>query len=204
VLDLAKQKQPVDSYRAGGWSIQPFQNFRSLFLEFQINHEWSVIPGKYQYSDAHSFDFREAPANDPVYRFDEDPCRKETTGPFREWTISSLKMNSYEKWFDFKISGMLQRLGKRPAFKGAGVASNIKEEGDIYCQGGEKRVVASFEGLNAFTLKKYLSNIGRSDYYQFISHPKLITPFEFTMMDKLFRKLKSRYEIQTDFRKAIA
>src|SRR5450631_3026398 len=187
VLDSAKQNQSVDSYRAGGWSIQPFQNFRPLFTRFHISNEWSVIPGKYQISDAHRFDFREAPVTEPVYRFSDDPCRKDENGPFREWTISSLKMNRFEKWIDFKISGLLQRLGKRPAYKGTGVNSVIREEGDKYCPGPGKRVVASFEGLNPFTLRKYISSIRYADYFQFISHPKLITPYEFGMVDKFFR-----------------
>jgi peptidoglycan/xylan/chitin deacetylase (PgdA/CDA1 family) len=105
VLKQAGQNRPIDSYRAGGWSIQPFENFRPWFIHYGIKHEWSVIPGKYRFSDAHSFDFREAPTQVAVYRFDEDPCRKKESGPFTEWTISSLTMNPYEKWIDFKISG---------------------------------------------------------------------------------------------------
>jgi hypothetical protein len=106
-----------------------------------------------------------------------------------------------EKWLDFKISGLLKRLGKLPSYKGTGVASVIKEEGDIYCKRNQKRVTASFEGLNPFTLRKYLSAINRAEYFHFISHPKLITPYEFRQIKKLFRTLNKKYEIQTDFRK---
>jgi hypothetical protein len=204
VLDLAKVTQPVDSYRAGGWTIQPFVHFRPRFLQFGIRHEWSVVPGKYQLSDAHSFDFRGAPADEPVYHFDEDPCRKDAKGPFTEWTISSITMSGIEKWIDFKISGLLHRLGKRPAYKGKGVSSVIREEGDLYSSKGEKRIIASFEGLNPLTQKKYLSAIQRSGYFQFISHPKLITPYEFNMMEKFFGSLKRKFEIGTDFRKTLA
>jgi hypothetical protein len=201
VLDTANSNQSVDCYRAGGWSIQPFEDFRPFFIQYGIKHELSVIPGKYQLSDAHGFDFREAPENDPVYQFDGDPCQKNEKGPFTEWTISSITMNRFEKWFDFKISGLLQRMGKRPAFKGNTVSSTIIEEGDKYIKKDQKRIIASFEGLNHFTLKKYLSAIQRTEYFHFISHPKLITPFEFTMIEKLFSSLKRGNEMQTDFRK---
>ncbi len=204
VLEKVNSTQPIDSYRAGGWSIEPFRYFRPLFIQYDIKYDWSVIPGKYQVSDAHSFDFRKAPGGIPVYRFSEAPCRKEENGPFTEFTISTLTMNRIETWIDFKISGMMQRFGWRPAHKGKTVSSIIKEEGDLYSNGRNKRIIASFEGLNPFTLKKYVSNIGTSGYFQFISHPKLITPFEFKMIDKLFRKLKSKFEIQTDFRKFIS
>jgi len=85
--------------------------------------------------------------------------------------------------------------------KGKGVSSIIREQGDSHCVKGHHRIAASFEGLNPFTLRKYSYAIRRSDYFQFISHPKLLSPFELIMTEKLFRVLKRKYEIQTDFRK---
>jgi hypothetical protein len=201
ILKLANREQSVDSYRAGGWSIEPFKQFRTCFLQYGIKNEFSVIPGKYQFSDAHSFDFRQAPTTKPVYRFDEDTCREVQQGPFTEWTISSITMNRFETWFDFKISGMLKRLGKRPSYHGKGVSSNIRDEGDIYCKPNSKRIVASFEGLNPFTLEKYLFSLRKADYFHFISHPKLITSYEIKMIDRLFGKLQKDLHFQTDFRK---
>jgi hypothetical protein len=203
VLNLANSNQSVDSYRAGGWSIQPFENFRPFFIQYGIKHEWSVIPGKYQLSDAHGFDFREAPIIRRIYRFDTDPCHSNINGPFTEWTISSITMNRFEKWIDFKVSGLLQRLGKRAAFKGRTVSSVISDQGDNRIRKNQKRIIASFEGLNPFTLKKYLSAIRKARYFQFISHPKLISPYEFKMIEKLFRKLKRGNDIKTNFREAI-
>ncbi len=202
VLDAVNVQQPVDCYRAGGWSIQPFKVFSPLFVQHGIKHEWSVIPGKYQISDAHSFDFSEAPVQNPVYHFDEDPCREKKNGPFTEWTISSIKLNRFETWFDFKVSGLLNRMGKRPALKGNTVSSAIKEEGDKYNSNG-RRIIASFEGLNPFNLKKYIHAVNKAGYFQFISHPKLITPYEFGMIEKMFRILTDQFEIQTDFRESV-
>ncbi len=34
ILDLAKSGQSIDSYRAGGWSIEPFAHFRALFIHY--------------------------------------------------------------------------------------------------------------------------------------------------------------------------
>jgi hypothetical protein len=200
ILERAGSVQAVDSYRAGGWTIQPFENFRPLFIQHGIKHEWSVMPGKYQISDAHSFDFRNAPSQYPVYRFDRDPCRIDEKGPFKEWTISSLTMNRYEKWLDFKISGLLHRMGKRPAFKGNTVSSVILEQGDSQSEGGHRRQMASFEGLNPFTIKKYISAIKKSGYFHFISHPKMLSKFEFLMVIKFLKKLNRKFEIKTDFR----
>ena len=201
ILDRTGRNQPVDCYRAGGWSIQPFIHFRPMFLIHGVKHEFSVVPGKYQFSDAQSFDFREAPQEDSYYRFDKDACKKDEGGPFTEWTISSLVMNRYEQWANFKIGGMLKRLGKIPPHKGVAIASVINREGDDHTHKGRKRVIASFEGLNPFTLRKYFSAIDKTDYFHFISHPKLLSPYENKMTEKLFRALKRKYEIETDFRK---
>ncbi len=201
ILDLTKRTQPVDCYRAGGWSIQPFSDFRSIFLDYGIKHEFSVVPGKYQFSDVQSFDFREAPQQDPFYRFDVDTCMKDESGPFTEWTISSVVLNRYEQWLNFKINGLLKRFGKIPLHKGLAVSSIIDSEGDDHTHQGRKRVIASFERLNRFMLRKYLYAISRTDYFHFISHPKLLSPYDFRMIGKLFKLLKSRYELETDFRK---
>ena len=204
ILAQANQKQPVDSYRAGGWSIQPFNNFIPWFLKHGIKHEFSVLPGMYQFSDAQSFDFRKAPENQAIYPFHEDTCLKDETGPFTEWTISSIILNRYEKWFDFKISGFLNRTGRRPALKGKGVSSIINKEGDSRSGRGHRRVIASFEGLNLFRVKKYITSISKLEYFHFISHPKIISPYDFRMLDNMFGKLKAKFEIQTDFRKTIS
>lgn len=193
----------VDAYRAGGWSIQPFASFKPFFTRYGIKHEFSVIPGKYHFSNAHSFDFREAPIDRPVYTFSDDVCKRSQPGEFREWTISTLSMTPLERWLNFKVSGLIKRMGKKEGLKGSTVSSQIVDEGDLYRGKNSGRVVASFEGLNPFTLRKYLSIIKKTDYFHFISHPKLITGQEFKMIRILFKKLKKTGKIETDFRKAI-
>ena len=192
--------QAVDAYRAGGWSIQPFGDFRPLFLEYGITQEWSVIPGRFHFSDAQHYDFRTAPADRPVYRFNDDPCKEEEAGPFTEWTISTLPLTRFEKWIDFKVNGIIHRLGKGRVYKGSTVHSTVEEEGDVLAQAGTFRGIASFEGLNRFTLWKYLGLIRKTSYFQFISHPKLITELEFKMIRRLFGTLKKMGNIQTDRR----
>ncbi len=201
--DIARPIKPsykADAYRAGGWSVQPFCHFNPFFRQYGITHEWSVIPGKYLSSDAHSFDFRKAPVDIPVYRFEEDPAVLDSKGSFLEWTISTVDLTPFEKWFNFKVSGLLRRSGKIEPAKGRTVSSGTKEEGDAHQQGKGTRVMASFEGLNPFMLRKYLSAIRGNDYFQFISHPKLLTPYEFTMIERLLRTLKKNGGTQSDFR----
>jgi hypothetical protein len=201
VQRIAKQGHPVDSYRAGGWSVQPFANFRPYFLKHGIVHEFSVIPGRYLYSDAHHFDFREAPADRPVYHFSQEVCEPDDEGIFTEWTISNLPRTPMQQWIYFKINGMLHRLHICGKYGGKAIAFNVKEQGDIYNRGKATRQIASFEGLNPYQVMRFVRRIKRQDYFQFISHPKLLNEFEIRMVGLLLWSLSRNRRISTDFRK---
>lgn len=192
----------IDAYRAGGWSIQPFDVFRPHFLKHGIRHEFSVLPGKYCSSNAQSYDFRTAPPNASVYRFSNNVCEQDKNGSFTEWTISILNFSRFEKWLNFKVTGFTQRLLGKPQPTGTTVSSIITEQGDRYCNNNSYRAAASFEGLNPFNLLKYISAIRKCSYYHFISHPKLISRMELVMIKFLFSVLAKRHKsIETDFRK---
>ena len=202
VARTAGMPMKLDSYRAGGWSIQPFDSFKPFFQKYGIWNEFSVLPGRYHISDAHQYDFRKAPIDQPVYRFSDDVCSKDDSGPYTEWTISSLGMTSQQQWIDFRISGLLHRLritGKR---RGKVISSRTTEEGDIYKKKLASRWLASFEGLHPYRVSLYSKLIQDASYFQFISHPKLIDEYELKMIYRLFRIIRTNKNIETDFRKA--
>ncbi len=201
VLSTNENHAELDGYRAGGWSIQPFEYFKPYFQLYGIRHEFSVIPGKYQRSDTHYYDFTEAPANQPIYRFSDEVCSPDQNGMFTEWTISVLPLNSRERWIDFKVSGLLRRLRFTGNFRGSTVTTNHKIDGDINEKENTSRYIASFEGLNPYRLGKFKKLIKSENYFHFISHPKLLNDFEFRMISKLFSLLSKIGQIETDFRK---
>jgi hypothetical protein len=203
ICDIAKKihkDYKVDTYRAGGWSIQPFESFRPYFLKYKIIYEFSVIPGKYQISDAHNFDFRNIPVNTTIYSFENDISTPLDDGRFKELAISTINISKIEKWFNFKINGILKRLGRIPEINGSTVSLNSLAQGDIYESYNRNRFIASFEGLNPFLLFRYKKIIKQVDYFQFISHPKLISPYEFKLIHKLLLYV-SKFKLETDFRK---
>lgn len=198
--DIIKPVMPgysIDTYRAGGWSIQPFSDFKPYFERYGIINDFSVIPGKYNSSTAHVFDFRNAPVKN-IYRFNEDVTTEFENGHFREFTISSIRLSKLMVWFNFKISGVLKRLKIKPYGNGATVNSTVIEEEDIQSLNG-KRIVASFEGLTFITLSKYIEAIKKSDYFQFISHPKLLTRHELWLLKILLFNLRKQ-DIESDFK----
>lgn len=198
--DIIKPIKPdykIDSYRAGGWSIQPFSDFKPYFEKYGIINDFSVITGKYNASTAHVFDFRNTPVKN-IYSFNDDITTEFKSGTFKEFTISSITLSKLMVWFNFKISGVLKHLKIRPYGNGTTVNNSVIEQEDIQSL-NNKRIVASFEGLTFITLFKYIKAIKKSNYFQFISHPKLLTRHELWLLKILLFNLRKQ-DIESDFK----
>lgn len=198
IINPIVEGHSIDSYRAGGWSIQPFGDFKPYFEKYGISNDFSVIPGKYTISTAHVFDFRNSSVKD-IYSFKNDVTTEFENGPFKEFTISTIILSKLSVWFNFKISGLLKRLKIKPYGNGTTVNSTVIEEQDVQNLSG-KKIVASFEGLTFITLSKYIKAIKKNNYFQFISHPKLLTRHELWLVNILLSKLQKQ-DIETDIRK---
>ena len=74
----------------------------------------------------------------------------------------------------------------------------VIEEEDTQNYGG-KRVIASFEGLTFITHSKYIKAIKNNKYFQFISHPKLLTRHEFWLLNRLLFTLQKQ-DIESDLK----
>lgn len=189
---------PIDAYRAGGWSIQPFLDFKPYFDEWKIRHEMSVIPGKYQMSDAHKYDFSGVFQSRPYY-FATDVNLPLATGPYLEWPISTIRVHRWVRWLDFKISGLIQKVKGRARYAGSTVSSIILSEGDSLAAPGYHRLLASLEGLNPLRIQMYLNSIHAEEYFHFISHPKMLSEYDLLMTKSLCKKISKLNDINYDF-----
>lgn len=86
----------ITSYRAGGWCIQPFQDFKSHFSEHGIAVDSSVFPGGKNDTAPYNYDFTNAPSLDAWY-FQEDVCSREKEG-FLELPIASARYSPLFFW----------------------------------------------------------------------------------------------------------
>jgi len=84
----------VSGFRAGGWSISPFEKLRALFIENRIIYDSSVSPGWYRNAlPCHYYDFRDAPRNLPIWRFQDEPCNVDERGRFVELPVTTYEAN---------------------------------------------------------------------------------------------------------------
>jgi hypothetical protein len=82
----------INTFRAGGWCLQPFAPLRNLFNNNGIVYDFSVTPGLYKNSlPGHFYDYRSAPKNRTTWRFSEDSCMPDQNGEFLEVPVTAYK-----------------------------------------------------------------------------------------------------------------
>lgn len=200
IISKSNTNYKVNSYRAGGWSIQPFSDFMPLFEKFKITNDFSVIKGFINNSTAQFLDFTNCPDKN-IYKFKDDPCKENNTGNYTEYCISTVKLNSPQIKLNKLVNKFLWQTGDRNF--GDGLSLIIKDETHIGKNkdmfGASNTEMISLELLNIIKLPMYKSYIKNNDFIQFISHPKMISPHNLNCFNKLLKSITCNYQIQTDF-----
>ncbi len=193
----------IDGYRAGGWSLQPFDVFSPYFNKYGLKYDFSVLPGKYQFTNAQFFDYREIP-DKPVYRFSRQVEQEDKDGEFTEIAITTLRYPPLTQKMDWYWQKILWRMNNRASGDGHGVISKSLPGYEVADnQGNDYLERASIELMNWVTWPVYKRYIAKNDYLQFISHPKMLSPHNFHMLEKLLSWATERYSIETDFKKVL-
>jgi len=208
IIQKADKSTTIDGFRAGGWCIQPFSDFKPSFRENRIRFEFSVLSGFYQFTDAQYFDFSNSPVK-PIYRFEDDITREDKNGSFFQFTISSMKVA--ENW------NLLNRMwvklhsaltGDHTYNKGSGQRSMPVGNGNPENREGKDLADKNYERLaieNMTLVKKalYSEFLRNHDYMHLISHPKMITNHNLKVFDKFLKNAFEKYIVETNFRNMI-
>lgn len=88
----AGQAASITTFRAGGWSLQPFDRLGELFRKYGIAMDFSVTPGFHKVRlPAHFYDYRQAPKDRAVWKFSTDPCRPDPGGDLVEVPVTAFR-----------------------------------------------------------------------------------------------------------------
>lgn len=178
-------KRNVETFRAGGWCIQPFDRLNGIFKEIGLKYDSSVFAGGYFESKDYYFDFRTAPKKSK-YNFEDDVCIENTEGFFTEYPISSLK---YSPLFYWKLY-ILGRISPE----------NHKMIGDglfLSQPGRKKSVLTQFTWNHVSSDGYYASKLNKSLRFEMdkksqnmvvIGHPKGNTLFSVKALDSFVKK----------------
>lgn len=186
-----------EAYRAGGWCIQPFSDFEPHFRAHGIQSDFSVLPGIRNLSNAQYYDFEQAPES-PIYRFEKDVIRTEANGSFYQYAISVLHVPGFIAFLNRFLLKILWKTGNRSIGDGNGVVA--KQEAESVPQKTNLEMV-SIELLTAVKLPLYKQFLAKHNYMQFISHPKMLAPHNFSCLRNFLKDARKHYSIEGDFRK---
>jgi hypothetical protein len=139
----------VNTFRAGGYCIQPFDKLAQVFSTNGILIDSSVCYGFKINKGEHSYDFTSIPRKEN-YKFETDIKKEDPEGKFSEFPIGSIKVTPFQiLWWAF-----LRRLKYR----------NLKPLGEIDSSGrNEKKEEATISNLSKI-VRKGLNIILKNNY----------------------------------------
>jgi hypothetical protein len=196
ILPINPNYIPI-GYRAGGWSIEPFEDFEPYFRQYGIQYDFSVLSGRKIQSSTRSFDYSKAEFDLP-YKFSNSVSVPQN-GDFAELPISNIKISPLIAQLNRILEKYLWLNNDRGSGDGAGVVVS-----DGYTSGSEKASeMISIELLTTMKLSAYLDFLKKHRYMQFISHPKMLSQHNIITFEKFINTVFKKYEVETDFLKMI-
>jgi glycosyltransferase involved in cell wall biosynthesis/peptidoglycan/xylan/chitin deacetylase (PgdA/CDA1 family) len=200
--DLPSYK--INGFRAGGWSIQPFEDFKESFQKHQIIYDFSVMPLVYQFTDAQHFDFSTC-IKSSIYRFSNKVEQADDHGPFIEITSDIIYIEPWKKFIDkIYLKFLYKVMHDSTHLKGIGVNSQEVQSkakspfGINLTNYNYERV--SIELLTRIKLSSYKNFIRNQEFVQFVSHPKILTQHNIKMLKCLLKFAVEHFNINSDFR----
>ncbi|MDC7996785.1 hypothetical protein [Gilvibacter sediminis] len=176
---------PCSSYRAGGWSAQPFEPIGKALLANGIKRDSTAFPGGYYNSEDQFYDFRNIEDYTTHYRFSEDPNVPESEGTFEEIPISAHRVSPlfFWKFVWIKLFG-----GADHSAFGDGQAI-AKEKGDVLRLLTQfSHSVVSIDGFKTSYLnqayKRYIKHADSARNFVIIGHPKAFTPYSLKQLQR--------------------
>ena len=190
-------------FRAGGWCIQPFSDFRPCFEAHRIRYEFSVLRGFRQFTNAQFIDFMEVPEKE-IYQFSDNVVQEDPEGPFTQITISGLEIPKGVQLSNRVLEKIHWKLNIRSLGDGQGVipkavaGPNGKTSSSL-----PNRERMAIELMNAVKLPLYKKYLANNKFLHFISHPKMLSAHHFKIFERFLNHLTSNYEVETDFKQML-
>jgi hypothetical protein len=182
------------SYRAGGWSAQPFSHIKQGLESVGILIDSTTYPGGFHKSNHQDYDFRSVNQYNTHYRFEDDLTKKQPSGRFTEFPISSYKVNPFFFWkFAYH---KIKKSDKHKSY-GNGQAISKPKKDIIRLMLRPSNSVVSIDGFKASLIekafKKYVRNTNNNGHFVLIGHPKAFTPYSLEKTNAFIEKVKEHH-----------
>lgn len=209
IIKPVDKNYKIDAYRAGGWCIQPFDDFKFLYKKHNIKYDFSVLGGFYLFSSVQYFDFSKAPKKN-IYNFSNDVIIEDSSGEFTEFNLSSIEPSAYQRYMHKIWLKALHRIFNDHSYnRGKGqIAKQLMDEGVKSNSRLQNILTSNLERVSIELLSKpkvnhYLNYLEKNNYMHFISHPKMLIKHHMKSFDRFLTEARNLYDIETDFRNMI-
>lgn len=176
----------IDTFRAGGWCIQPFDKLAIIFKEIGIKYDFSVLPDmKDDDMPKHYYDYTKVPKGKYTWYFEKDVLKENKHGNFIEISNTVFNMNIIDLMKNrkllknYNISGDGKGAGKKKSFyeQLKRVRWNVKQ-------------ILSSDSIDINLFKKYINKIDR-DVIVYVAHPKLFSENSFGVLEYICCNFKT-------------
>jgi len=170
----------TNTFRAGGWCLQPFDRFASIFKDLGIRIDSTVYKEGVNLNSNYYYDFRGCP-DKSRWNFEDDLCKEEENGSFLEIPISNMTYSPLFFWQLF-LWGRISPDNHKP----------IGDGYPISVPGSRKKILTSStnncvssDGYFAKYLTKALElHKNKGEDLVVIGHPKACTNYSLKKMDQ--------------------
>jgi len=192
-LEKITQK-PIQSFRAGGWCIQPFDRLKKAFTENHIKIDSSVFIGGKHMDAPYSYDYAKTPSKS-FWKFSANECEENEQGDFVELPISSYLYSPFFFWRLF-ILGNLFPTKHKPIGNGKPMPSSLTRK-KLLTQ--KHLMSASIDGYFSSKMDKIIqiNQTKGIDHTIFIGHPKALTHFSIQQLSKFVAQNQQKYHFKT-------
>ncbi len=203
IQNMANVFYDISGYRAGGWCLQPFTDFKPYFEKYKIAHDFSVLKNFENLSEAVYYNYTQVPRKH-IYNFSDHIEIEDVNGSYKEYSISYIQIkNKIVNRFFLKY---LSLMGIKNLGDGISIAKTeeqvIKDiDESVLNKIPEKYEMISIELLKTTKINAYKNLIDYNSFTHFISHPKMLSEHNIKCFDKLLTHLNHKYLLQTDFEK---
>lgn len=193
----------IDCYRAGGWCIQPFNDFKPFFIKYGIKYDFSVLKD-FKLNHSESFYNFEGFPKRFVYNFDDDISLESNNGKFKEFSITSINYSKASIFFNKIFLKFAYRLNY--VNFGDGISAQRYDSSEEI--GGSENInyyqnieMTSIELMTTIKLNDYKKFLRSNNFMHFISHPKMISKHHIYCFEKFLEFTFNKYIVETDFKK---
>ena len=200
--EFNSQQDNLIYFRAGGWSIQPFENFNKLFTDKNIKYDFSVKPSAYiNKLPYHYYDFNNVPSGKDFWKFSNDPCVVDGRGSFIEYPLASVQVYSSVYNCINRIINKLFPVNKKWFGDGSGLSQSIenyrtknKKSNKIILNkikniSNKKYLYLIFENYNIKIFKKIINKYFKEkNIAVLVGHPKTFSESAINNLEYILKK----------------